>query len=43
MTRRIPWPLLGGALVLVLLGATWMAYQSPAFAFVLNGLSVLCQ
>ena len=43
MTRCISWRLIGGALALIVLRATWMAYQSPAFAFVLNGLSVLCQ
>jgi hypothetical protein len=43
MMRRIPWPVVGGGLALVLAGAVWMAYQSPAFALLLNGLVVLCQ
>jgi len=43
MMARVPWRAIAGGLALVLAGGVWMAYQSPAFALLLNGLVILCQ
>jgi hypothetical protein len=43
MMRRVSWPAVGAGLALLLAGAVWMAYQSPAFALLLNGLVIICQ